>query len=197
MKELGMRRVLKRSKPVFKRQDANKRKKVSDSYRKPKGYTSHAKMHMRGRIKPRSMGYRSPKKVRGLNSAGKKVVMINSINDLKSVKKGFVGVLSSKISSKKKYEMAKLIVKEKTEISNFNAEKFVEKIDASLKERKVKRKDFLKSRDKKAKVEKKEVKGKKKKESKSLEVREGTKKAVHKKQRSMKGTEKEAVKGVK
>jgi hypothetical protein len=123
------------------------------------------------------------------------MVMINNVQDLESLGKDSVAVISSGVGAKKKYEIARTALRKKLAITNFNPEIYVKKVEESMLKRKAERKSFLESRDKKAKAKKKdEVK---KKDAKKLEVREGTKKQVYKKEKTVKGSEKDAIKGLK
>ncbi|MBR9678685.1 MAG: hypothetical protein GON13_00260 [Nanoarchaeota archaeon] len=198
MRELVLRRKLKRAKPVFKRHEANKRKRLNDSpYRKPKGYTSAKKRNMRGRVKIPAQGYQSPIAVRSLHPSGLNILNVNSLKDLELVTKDSIIVISSRMGLKKKYELAKKLVDKKVRVANFDIVKFIKDSDELMKKRGLNRAELLKSRDKKSKIVKKEDSKGTKKESKDLEVREGSKKSVYKKQKSIKGAEKEVVKGLK
>jgi large subunit ribosomal protein L32e len=196
MRELSLRRKLKRAKPVFKRHEANKRQRLKNSsYRRPKGYTSAKKRNMRGRGKIPAHGYQSPLAVRGLHPSGLNILNVSSLKDLELVTKDSIIVISSRMGLKKKYELAKKLVDKKVRIANFDADKFIKASDELMKKRGLKRVELLKSRDKKKIVKKDDKKSEKKVED--LEVREGTKKSVYKKQKSIKGAEKEVVKGLK
>jgi len=75
---LKLRRKRKKKKPVFRRQEGYRLKKLGGSWRKPKG--RHSKL--RQKEKPRGMhpgpGYGSPRSVAGLGRSGLKEVMIST-----------------------------------------------------------------------------------------------------------------------
>ena len=175
MKALAIRRVMKRAKPVFRKQDANKRKKLSrTSYRKPDGYSSGQRKRKRGKVAIPLVGFSSPRAVKGLHASGKKVVMVKNFKDLKLVDKESIGVISASVGMRKRLEL----LKSKVNFS-ISAESFAKKVEFFLKDRKIARDELMKSRERKAKLkkeEKKEEKSEEKKTGEELEVLEGTNK---------------------
>ena len=108
MKALAIRRVMKRAKPVFRKQDANKRKKLSrTSYKKPDGYSSGQRKRKRGKVAIPLVGFSSPRAVKGLHASGKKVVMVKNFKDLKLVDKESIGVISASVGMRKRLELLK------------------------------------------------------------------------------------------
>ena len=194
----------KRRKPKFKRTESHKysklgvRRKSKQKYRKGKGIDNKMRLNKRGRTKKVKIGFRSPRKTRGLID-GLKPVMVFNIEDIQKIKKSEIGVLG-KIGMKKKYEVAKHILENKIKLSNLNPEKLIKKVEEVLKERKDKKSKLekkSKAREKKVKeVEKKEAEEKKKEEEKKddksvkAEKKEGIEDIVEEKTKEEKTKEK-------
>ncbi len=84
-KLLAVREKIKRKKPNFKRQEWFRYKRLSESWRKPRGIHSKMRRHYKYRIKMVSVGYGGPKKVKGLHPSGFEEVMVHNVNDLKAI----------------------------------------------------------------------------------------------------------------
>ena len=71
--------------PKFKRQEWFRYKKLGDKWRKPKGI--HSKLRRRYKYRPplASIGYRTPKKVRGLHASGFEEVLIHNLVQLEGL----------------------------------------------------------------------------------------------------------------
>lgn len=77
-KEVGLRR------PHFRRQEWFRYKKLEDtSWRKPRGKDSKMRRHYKYRPDVVSIGYGSPKKVRGYHPSGFKEVLVHNVDELK------------------------------------------------------------------------------------------------------------------
>ncbi len=73
---LRLRRVLKRKKPEFLRQNWFRFPKLGEKWRRPKGRHSKVRRHEKGKGFLPKPGYRSPKEVRGLHARGLKEVRV-------------------------------------------------------------------------------------------------------------------------
>jgi len=162
---IKIKKQIKKNHPVFVRQDFHKKKRLSESWRRPKGH--HSKMReMRGGhpplVKP---GYRTPKELRN-KIDGFDIVIVHNVDELKNVdpKKQFVVV--SKVGLKKKAEILKECNKKKIKVLNLNADKVLKKVEEKLKSKEEKEKK--KSEEKITKEEKKT----KEKEELSVEEKE-------------------------
>lgn len=102
-KLLELRTQMKRKKPDFIRQDANKKKKLESKWRRPKGIQSKIRLNLKGRGKKVSKGYRSPKKVRHMHKSGLMPCVIRSFSELKNIdaKKKCI-IISSSLGNKKR-----------------------------------------------------------------------------------------------
>jgi len=106
--------------PQFRRHEATKHhKKLSESWRKPRG--KHSKMRARKKGKPCSVsiGYKSPEPVRGLTRAGKKRIRVFNVSDLKTVDaKSEQAVIASGVGRKKRLEIMKTAEELKIRVAN-------------------------------------------------------------------------------
>lgn len=73
------------SRPKFRRQEYGRYKKLETGWRKPRGIHSKTRMKMRYRRPMVSVGYRGPKKARGLHPSGFEEVMVRNAEELSKV----------------------------------------------------------------------------------------------------------------
>ena len=91
-----------RKKPKFLRQGTYL-KRVKKVWRRPRGSHSKLKVGEKSKGSIPNVGYRAPRKLRGLHPSGLKEVMIYSLKDLEKIDKDKeAGRLSSRIGKKKK-----------------------------------------------------------------------------------------------
>lgn len=105
---LRIRRVMKRKKPDFLRQNWFKFPKLGEKWRRPKGRHSKLRKHEKERGALPSPGYRSPKAVRGLHPSGLKEVRVFNVNDLENLdpKKHAIRI-AAQVGKKKRMEIIK------------------------------------------------------------------------------------------
>jgi large subunit ribosomal protein L32e len=72
-------------KPAFNRQDHHKKKRVSTSWRKPRGDLSKQRRDIKGKGATVEAGFRTPKAVRGLHPSGFEEVHVHNTDDLEGV----------------------------------------------------------------------------------------------------------------
>ncbi len=167
-KLLKIRNEKKARKPVFMRQCANKIVKLVDGWRQPRGRHSKTRRKLASRKRHPSMGYSSPRLVRGLHRSGLKEVRVSSISDLKQIDAKTQGVVLAKLGQKKKLELIKKSLELNLTILNIpDAKKYVKEVEKRLetkkKENKAKEEKKKKSRaeaEKKAKEKSQEEKNK-------------------------------------
>ncbi len=84
---LNIRKERKRKKPVFLRYLWWKFPKFKNQYtwRKPKGNDNKMRLHWKGYPDVVSIGYRSPKEVRGLHASGYEVAVVYNVRDLDTI----------------------------------------------------------------------------------------------------------------
>jgi large subunit ribosomal protein L32e len=79
---LKVRERQKRKRPGFRRQEWFRYKKLGKSWRKPRGLHSKARKGLKYRPKMVSIGYRSPRKARGLHPSGFREALIHNVKEL-------------------------------------------------------------------------------------------------------------------
>jgi large subunit ribosomal protein L32e len=82
---LAIRTRIKSKKPDFKRQESWRYKRVEKSWRKPRGLDSKMRKKVKGWPKSVNVGYRGPKKLRGLHPSGYAEVLIRTVDDVNKV----------------------------------------------------------------------------------------------------------------
>lgn len=82
---LTLRMRLKSKRPKFRRQESWRYKRVSEVWRKPDGIDSKARRRAKGWIKLAEIGYRGPRKVRGLHPSGYEEVRVRNVDDLAKI----------------------------------------------------------------------------------------------------------------
>ncbi len=75
------------SRTKFRRKDSHKFKRVGESWRKPRGLKNAQRKKKKGNIVMPNVGYRSPKKGRGLHPSGLKEVMVHNPDGLEGIDK--------------------------------------------------------------------------------------------------------------
>ncbi|MDX1797219.1 MAG: 50S ribosomal protein L32e [Candidatus Lokiarchaeia archaeon] len=100
---MELRNRINKKRPSFRRVESWRYKRVSDSWRKARGIDSNTRKKKKSGIKSATVGYRNPKKVRGLHPSGYKEVRVTTIQDLKNLNKNQHAIkISSKLGSKKR-----------------------------------------------------------------------------------------------
>ena len=83
-REMNLRKKKKRKNPSFRRVESWRYKRVKDSWRKARGIDSKTRKKKISGVKSPSVGYRSPKKVRGLHPSGYEEKRIVTLDDIKN-----------------------------------------------------------------------------------------------------------------
>ena len=99
---LSIRKSLKARKPAFRRQESWRYKRVSPSWRRPKGIDSKMRLKLGGRPKSVEVGYRSPKEVRGLSGTGHPEKLVSNVSELNEVTEGEVVRVSGTVGQRKR-----------------------------------------------------------------------------------------------
>ena len=82
---IELRKKINKKRPSFRRVESWRYKRVKDSWRKARGIDSRTRIKSKSGVKSPSVGYRGPKKVRGLHPSGYEEVRVYNINDLKDL----------------------------------------------------------------------------------------------------------------
>ncbi len=157
-KLLKHRSDVKKRKPNFRRQQINQYAKFarSKSWKRPKGHQAKMRLHRRGHRAMPSVGYGSPKLVRGFNKLGFKEVVVCNMQDLLRIDaKTETVVISRTVGNRKRLEMLKHAKENKIKIVNVSdVEKKINEITKVKSEKKA---ESLDKKNKKAESSKKKA----------------------------------------
>lgn len=105
---LKIRNMLNRKRPWFKRQEWFRYKRLGESWRRPKGKHSKLREHKNYRIPVVEIGFRGPKKVRGLHPSGFREVLVHCVKDLDKVDPSIEAIrIASSVGMRKRLEIEK------------------------------------------------------------------------------------------
>jgi large subunit ribosomal protein L32e len=100
---MELRKKINKKRPSFRRVESWRYKRVKDSWRKARGIDSKTRKKKKLGVKSPTIGYRGPKKVRGLHPSGYIEVRVTTVNDLKNLNKNrHVLKISSKLGARKR-----------------------------------------------------------------------------------------------
>ncbi|MEM0379807.1 MAG: 50S ribosomal protein L32e [Desulfurococcaceae archaeon] len=120
-KLLELRKKLKSKTPEFLRYLYWKKPKFRNEpkWRKPKGIDNKMRLKLKGYPPLVEIGYRGPRKVRGLHPSGKVPVVVHSIKDIEKLDPGkHIIYISSSVGLKKREMLVKSILEKGFEIAN-------------------------------------------------------------------------------
>ncbi len=159
------RKILKKRKPEFLRKDTFKKSKLGrkrkkkQKWKRPRGRHSKLREKRTGHMIQPSIGWSSPKAVRGLVQELKPRLIFNAA-ELDYLKEDEIGVVG-KIGKKNKMEIAEKAAAKNIRLLNLNAKKFIKRFKKELEKKKE-----GKAKAKKATETKQEKKEEKKEEDK-------------------------------
>lgn len=149
--KLELRKRLNAKRPAFKKTDSYKHKKLTDSWRAPKGLQNKVRLERWGKPAIVKAGYRNPAAVRGLHPFGLEIVRVESLRDLDKVDAKTQGALLARVGMRKARMLLEECSKRKITVLNVKSiEDALKEIDASL----AKRKEAKSARAKKKAVKK-------------------------------------------
>ena len=99
---LRVRKRQKKKKPRFARQESWRYKRVATSWRRPRGIDSAMRLKRKSRPKLVEIGYRSPRKVRGLHPSGFEEKLVCNVKDLQKVNLNQVVRISRTVGLRKR-----------------------------------------------------------------------------------------------
>ncbi len=82
---IELRKKINKKRPSFRRVESWRYVRVTDSWRKARGIDSRTRIKSKSGVKSPSVGYRGPKKIRGLHPSGYEEVRVVTIEDLKNL----------------------------------------------------------------------------------------------------------------
>ena len=169
--------AMKKRRPSFKRQEFNKRIRLSrSSWRKPRGVDSKMREQRGGYRAIVKIGYGTPRKLRGRLLNGLIEVKVSTVKELNSLAKDQIAVIPRTLGNRRRVELLKEALKSKISISNFrNIESKIKEIESNFEARKKRRQELKKAKVERLKSSKKPLKSNKKKEEKKIEKKSETK----------------------
>ncbi|MHA1805603.1 MAG: 50S ribosomal protein L32e [Promethearchaeota archaeon] len=116
---LRVRKVMKKKKPKFRRVESWRYKRVKPSWRKARGIDSKTRKKLKSGVKSPTVGYRAPKKIRGLHPSGYEEINIMNIDEVKNLdnKKHAIRI-SAKLGNRKRVMLIEQLHKMKFKILN-------------------------------------------------------------------------------
>ena len=107
-KGLALRKEIKKRTPNFLREEWFRYKRIQKNWRRPDGITSKMRINLKYRPSKVRVGFRGPKKVRGLHSSGFKEVIVFNVNDLKEIDPNTQAArIGSSVGTKKRMDIEK------------------------------------------------------------------------------------------
>lgn len=131
---------MRRKKPKFLRKDTFKisrlgrRRKKKQKWRRPRGRHSKVREKRKGYPQQPSIGWRSPKEIRGLIKGLKPKVVFN-VQDLNNLKENEIAIIG-KVGKKRKIEIVKEALKRNIKLLNVT-KKFIEEIEKEKEEKRM------------------------------------------------------------
>ena len=100
---IELRKKMKKQRPSFQRVESWRYKRVKSSWRKARGIDSKTRRKSKSGVKSPSVGYRSPKKIRGIHPSGYEEIRVFTIKDLDNLNKNKHALkISSRLGAKKR-----------------------------------------------------------------------------------------------
>ena len=129
---LELRKKIHKKKPSFRRVESWRYKRVKDPWRKARGIDSQTRKKTKSGVKSPSVGYRSPKKVRGLHPSGYEEVRVVTIQDMNNLNKNRHAIkISGKLGAKKRVVLIDYCQKRGFKILNLGiSQKEIESLEA-------------------------------------------------------------------
>ena len=103
---LEIRKNMKKKKPSFRRVESWRYVRVKDSWRKARGIDSQTRKKTKSGVKSPSVGYRTPKKIRGLHPSGYQETRVEMLSDLEKLNpKKHALKIARRLGAKKRIEI--------------------------------------------------------------------------------------------
>ena len=126
---------VKNKKPVFRRQESWRYKRVEESWRRPRGIDSKMRRKVKGWPRSVEVGYRSPKKTRGLHPSGYAEALVYNIDDVEKVSpKTQVIRIAGAVGARKRVEISARAEERGIHILNPREMKELEEVEEERKE---------------------------------------------------------------
>jgi large subunit ribosomal protein L32e len=169
--------------PKFLRQDHYKKKRLGKVWRKPRGWDSKQRKRMQNQVIVQP-GYGTPDELRGHDKFGKKIVIVTSLKDVKTLNhKEHSAIVSGKLGIRKKLEVLSELIKNKISIINIKKpEEYISNKKKQAEEKKHKKEEKKTDKKEDQKTQAKQVKESKDKDSIEDKLSDEEKKKLEKKE---------------
>jgi large subunit ribosomal protein L32e len=116
---MELRKKINKKRPSFRRVESWRYRRVKDSWRKARGIDSKTRKKKKLGVKSPTIGYRGPKKVRGLHPSGYIEVRVTTIDDLENLNKNkHILKISGKLGARKRISLTDYCQKKGFKILN-------------------------------------------------------------------------------
>ncbi|UCD02305.1 MAG: 50S ribosomal protein L32e [Promethearchaeota archaeon] len=131
---MELRKTINRKRPSFRRVESWRYKRVKDSWRKARGIDSKTRKKKKSGVKSPTVGYRGPKKVRGVHPSGYEEVRIRTKEELSNLSnKKHAIKISGKLGAKKRVALIDYLQKRGFRILNLGiSQKEIETLEAMV-----------------------------------------------------------------
>jgi len=131
---MELRSIIKKKNPSFRRVESWRYKRVKDPWRKAHGIDSQTRKKTKSGVKSPTVGYRGPKKVRGIHPSGYEEVTVENIKDFEQLNKRKQAVkIASKLGGKKRIILIDYARRRGFKVLNIGtSQKEIEKLEALL-----------------------------------------------------------------
>jgi len=135
-----IRKKMKKQRPSFNRVESWRYKRVKASWRKARGIDSKTRRKNKAGVKSPSVGYRTPKKIRGIHPSGYEEVRVFTMKDLDKLNKNKQALkISSKLGAKKRIMLVEAAQRKGFKVLNLGIsqqelESFESMLESSLEE---------------------------------------------------------------
>lgn len=120
----------------FIRKDAFKKKRLGQTWRKPKGLQNKKRLQRKGNARKVKPGFGTKNTDRHTTKAGLKIITITTLAQLKEVNPKTHAIIIGKTGMNKKLQLLEEAEKAKITIANLNVKKYKEQAEEKLKEKK-------------------------------------------------------------
>ena len=132
---IELRKKINKKRPSFRRVESWRYVRVKDSWRKARGIDSRTRIKSKSGVKSPSVGYRGPKKIRGLHPSGYEEVRVVTIDDLKTLNNNKHAIkISTKLGVKKRIRLIDYAQNRGFKVLNIGiSQREIESLEAALK----------------------------------------------------------------
>lgn len=131
---MKLRKKINKKRPSFRRVESWRYKRVKDPWRKARGIDSKTRKKKKSGVRSPSVGYRGPKKVRGLHPSGYEEVRVTTLSDIKNLNNRKHALkISGKLGTKKRIVLVDYCQKRGFKVLNLGvSQKEIESLEAMV-----------------------------------------------------------------